>query len=246
VYLENVARYTGQFGVRYPVAVDSSYGVWQAFGNHFWPAVYVADGEGRIRYHHFGEGEYAATEMAIQQLLLDAGATNVDQDLVAVEPQGLEVAADWQTLRSPETYLGYRQSTGFTQERDARYDEPADYEAPGRLRLNTWGLAGNWTVAEHAALANQSGARVAVQFQARDLNLVMGPVTKGVSIPFRVFLDGEPADGAYGTDVNADGGGTVNAQRTYQLIRQSGPIAARRFEIELDTAGVEVYCFTFG
>ncbi len=244
--VDNIVVAARDFGVDYPIAIDSNYAVWNAFANHYWPAVYIADAEGRIRFHHFGEGEYAATEMVIQQLLLDAGATEVDQDLVMVDPQGLEVAADWPNVRSPESYTGYRQSTGFAQDRDARYDESADYTLPDQLSLNDWGLAGTWTVAEHAAVANQPGVRVAFQFQARDLNLVMGPVSKGASIPFRVFLDGEPADGAYGTDVNADGSGSVAEQRTYQLIRQSGSIASRRFEIEFGDAGVEVYCFTFG
>ena len=244
--VDNITAQASALNVTYPVAIDSDYVVWRAFANHYWPAVYLADTEGRIRFHHFGEGEYGATELAIQRLLLDAGASDIDQDLVVVEPQGLEVAADWPNVRSPETYLGSRQGSSFAQEREARFDEPFDYEAPASLGLNDWGLAGNWTVAEHAAVANGPGGRVAFRFQARDLNLVMGPLSKGASIPFRVFLDGEPADGAYGTDVNADGSGTVTEQRTYQLIRQPGPITDRRFEIEFGDAGVEAYCFTFG
>ena len=244
--VDNIVAAARDFGVDYPIAIDSNYAVWRAFANHFWPAVYIADAEGRIRFHHFGEGEYAATEMVIQQLLLDAGAADIDQDIVMVDPQGLEVAADWPNVRSPETYTGFRQGSGFAQERDARFDEHAVYEAPAQLSLNTWGLAGTWTVAEHAAVLNEPGGRIAFQFQARDLNLVMGPVPRGDSIPFRVFLDGQPAEGAYGTDVNANGSGVVNGQRTYQLIRQSGPITSRRFEIEFRDAGAEVYCFTFG
>jgi thiol-disulfide isomerase/thioredoxin len=244
--VDNVTAQSLNLGVTYPIALDPNYAVWNAFENHYWPAVYLADVDGQIRYHHFGEGEYAATEMAIQQLLMDAGAEDIDQDLVTVDPHGLEVAADWQTLRSPETYTGYGQSTGFAQDDVARFDESAVYTAPARLSLNSWGLAGNWTVAQHAAVLNKADGRVTFQFHARDLNLVMGPASKGASIPFRVFLDGQPAVGAYGTDVNPDGGGFVDAQRTYQLIRQSGPIADRRFEIEFGDAGVEAYCFTFG
>jgi thiol-disulfide isomerase/thioredoxin len=232
--------------VEYPIAIDSEYGVWRAFDNHFWPALYLADAEGRIRYHHFGEGEYAMTEMVIQQLLLDAGAQGVGQDLVDVDPQGLEVAADWRTLQSPETYTGYRQATGFAQEDVARFDESVPYTLPTRLALNDWALAGQWTVAGHASVANAPGARIAFQFHARDVNLVMGPPTRGTSIPFRVFLDGQPAGNAVGTDVAADGTGNVGEQRTYQLIRQPGAIAERRFEIEFLEAGVEAYCFTFG
>jgi thiol-disulfide isomerase/thioredoxin len=243
---DNIVAQSRTFGVEYPIAIDSDYGVWRAFDNHFWPAVYLADGQGRIRFHHFGEGEYAMTEMVIQQLLMGAGADGVDQDLVVVEPRGLEVAADWRTLQSPETYVGYGQSTGFAQEDIARFDASHAYVGPARLPLNYWGLLGNWTVARHAAVVNEPGGRIAFQFHARDLNLVMGPVGRGASIPFRVFLDGQPAEDAHGTDVDADGSGTVRDQRTYQLIRQPGRITDRRFEIEFLQAGAETYCFTFG
>jgi hypothetical protein len=186
------------------------------------------------------------TAMVIQQLLIDAGAEGIDQDLVAVEPRGLEVAADWRTLRSPETYTGYGQSTGFASNDRATFDQPHVYAARPRLPLNYWDLSGNWTVARHAAILNEPGGRIAFQFQARDVNLVMGPASKGASIPFRVYLDGQVADGANGTDVGPDGGGNVDAQRTYQLIRQTGQIEERRFEIEFLDGGAEAYCFTFG
>jgi thiol-disulfide isomerase/thioredoxin len=244
--LDNVIAQSGKLGVGFPVAVDSDYAVWRAFSNHFWPAVYIADAEGRIRHHHFGEGEYAQTEMVIQQLLIDAGAVEIDMDLVEVEPRGLEVAADWRTLRSPESYLGYGQSTGFASEDVVAFDEPHEYQARAGLPLNYWDLAGTWTVAKHAAVLNEAGGRVAFQFQARDVNLVMGPLSKGASIPFRVYLDGQRSDDARTSDVAADGSGVVDEQRTYQLIRQPGQIAERRFEIEFLDAGVEVYCFTFG
>jgi hypothetical protein len=244
--IDNVIAQSRSLGVEYPIAVDSDYAVWGAFANHYWPAVYIADAEGRIRFHHFGEGEYAMTEMVIQQLLIDAGTEGVDQDLVMVEPHGLEVAADWQTLQSRETYVGYNQSTGFAQERVASFDEPHAYTLPGPLRLNEWGLSGNWTVAGHAAVLNERGGRLAFQFHARDLNLVMGPSSHGASIPFRVFLDGQLAEDAHGSDVDSDGSGIVSDQRTYQLIRQAGAITDHRFEVELLDTGVEAYCFTFG
>jgi hypothetical protein len=232
--------------VEYPIAVDTDYAVWDAFANHFWPALYIADHEGRLRFHHFGEGEYPMTEMVIQQLLLDAGSDGADQDIVGVEPRGLEVAADWQTLESPETYVGYRQSTGFAQEDFASFDEPTVYTLPGRLRRNQWGVSGTWTVGGHAAALNEAGGRIAFAFHARDVNLVMGPSSPGASIPFRVFLDGQLATDAHGSDVDPDGRGTVRDQRTYQLIRQPGEISDRLFEIEFLVAGVEAYCFTFG
>jgi thiol-disulfide isomerase/thioredoxin len=244
--VDNVITQSRRLDVEYPVAVDSDYAVWRAFGNQYWPALYLADVEGRIRFHHFGEGEYPMTEMVIQQLLLDAGVRGVDHDLVTVEPRGLEVAADWRTLESPETYVGYSQTTGFTQDEVALFDEPFVYAPPGQLPLNSWGLSGNWTVNADAAVLNERGGRIAFQFHARDLNLVMGPSTQGASVPFRVFLDGQLADAAHGSDVDTDGRGMVSEQRTYQLIRQTGSIADRLFEIEFQHAGVEAYCFTFG
>ena len=244
--IDNVIAQSRRLGVGYPIAVDSEYAIWGAFANHYWPAVYIADEEGRIRFHHFGEGEYPMTEMVIQQLLRGAGADGIDQDLVMVEPHGLEVAADWGTLQSPETYVGYRQSTGFAQEGVASNDSPRAYTLPERLRRNEWGLSGNWTVAGHAAALNEPDGRIAFQFHARDLNLVMGPTSPGASIPFRVFLDGQLANDERGSDVDPDGSGMVNDQRTYQLVRQPGAITDRLFEVEFLDAGVEAYCFTFG
>jgi thiol-disulfide isomerase/thioredoxin len=243
--IENVITQARALGVEYPIAVDTGYGIWSAFANHFWPALYIADREGRIRFHHFGEGEYPMIEMVIQQLLF-AESDGADHDLVAVEPHGLEVAADWQTLASPETYVGYRQSTGFAQEDSASLDEPDVYTVPNRLRLNEWALSGTWTVAGHAAISNEPGGGIAYKFRARDVNLVMGPASPGASIQFRVFLDGQLATHAHGTDVNRDGSGTIRDQRTYQLIRQSGEISDRLLQIEFLDAGVEAYCFTFG
>jgi thiol-disulfide isomerase/thioredoxin len=244
--LENITTQARALNVSYPIAVDSDYGVWNAFANHYWPAVYIADAQGRIRYHHFGEGEYAMTEMAIQQLLLEAGAKDVDPDLVSVDPVGLEVAADYQTLRSPETYLGYGQATGMASPDGLRSDESHDYAPPTNLRLNEWAPAGGWAISRRAATATAANARLAIRFQARDVNLVMGPAVRGTTIPFRVRLDGQPATGAHGTDVDADGNGSGTEQRTYQLIRQPAPIAERVVEIEFLEPGVELFCFTFG
>jgi len=243
--LDNVRTQARDLGVQYPIALDNDYGVWTAFANHYWPAVYVADAEGRIRYHHFGEGEYAMTEMVIQQLLTDAGATGIGQDLVSVEPVGLEVAADWQAVRSSETYVGYGQSAGFASADVAAFDAQHAYELPP-LELNQWGLSGTWTVARHAGQSHGPGGRIASRFHARDLNLVMGPAVRGASVAFRVLLDGAPPTDAHGVDTGSDGTGILRDQRTYQLIRQTGPIADRVFEIEFLDAGAEVYCFTFG
>src|SRR5215203_5361950 len=238
--LDNVTTQARALDVPYPIAVDSDYGVWNAFDNHYWPAVYIADAQGRIRYHHFGEGEYAMQEMAIQQLLVEAGAKDVAMDLVSVDPVGLEVAADYQTLRSPETYLGYGQATGMASPDGLQADAAHDYTPPPSLRLNEWAPVGTWVISQRAATATAPNARLAYRFQARDVNLVMGPAVKGTSIPFRVSLDGQPATGVHGTDVEADGTGTVGEQRTYQLIRQSAPITEHTVEIEFLDPGVEL------
>src|SRR3954452_25159341 len=227
----NVARQAGTFGVTYPVALDNGYRVWSVFANHFWPAVYLADSEGRIRYHHFGEGEYAMTEMAIQQLLMESG-TVVAPDLVAVRPTGLEVAADWQTLRSPETYLGSSQTIGFASPQRLIDDDVRDYAEPGTLPLNPGAPIGSWSIPPPAAALAERDGRLAYRFHARDVNLVMGPVRAGTAIRFRVSIDGEPAIGDHGTDVGPDATGVVTEQRTYQLIRQAHEVVERTFEIE--------------
>jgi len=244
--LDNVIGRSRDLGVHYPIAVDSDYGVWTAFANHFWPAVYIADVDGRIRYHHFGEGEYAMTEMVIQQLLLDAGAEGVDADLAFVDPQGFEVAADWTTLRTPETYVAFGRSAGFASPASARSDEPFDYPQIAQLGLNQWAPIGRWTLAAHAAVLDTAPGRIAFRFQARDVNLVMGPARRGTSVPFRVLLDGSPPGGAHGFDTDAQGNGTLTDQRLYQLIRQPGRVAEALVEIEFLKAGAEAYCFTFG
>jgi hypothetical protein len=244
----NITTQARALDVPYPIAIDSDYGVWRAFDNHYWPAVYVADAQGRIRYHHFGEGEYAMQEVVIQQLLLEAGVAEgeLDLDLVTVEPVGLEVAADYATLRSPETYLGYGQARGMASPDGLWADAAHAYAPPTSLRLNEWAPVGEWRISRSSATTTEPNARLAFRFQARDVNLVMGPVRRGEAIPFRVCLDGQAAHGATGTDVDADGQGTVSAQRTYQLIRQSGPITERTVEIAFAEPGAEVFCFTFG
>jgi thiol-disulfide isomerase/thioredoxin len=244
--VDNVIAQARALRVPYPIAVDSDYGVWRAFANHYWPAVYIADAQGRIRYHHFGEGEYAMAEMVLQQLLLEAGAEDVDPDLVSVDPVGPEVAADYRTLRSPETYLGYDQATGMASPDGLRADEAHDYTPPSRLGLNQWAPSGAWSISRRAATSTAPKARLAYRFQARDVNLVMGPASRGTAIPFRVRIDGRPATGAHGTDVDAEGNGTVADQRLYQLVRQPAPIAERVVEIEFLEPGAELFCFTFG
>jgi thiol-disulfide isomerase/thioredoxin len=243
---DNVVPRAREFGVEFPIALDAEYGVWNAFANHYWPAVYIADTEGRIRYHHSGEGEYAMTEMVIQRLLTDAGATGFDPELVAVDPVGFEVEADWTTLRSPETYLGYGRTSGLAAPADAVLDLPFDFPEPSARGLNRWSPVGRWTVAPHASVGHEAGGRIAFRFQARDVNLVMGPSSRGGAIPFRVCIDGAAPGAAHGFDTDADGLGMLTDQRLHQLIRQTGPIDERLIEIDFLNAGAEAYCFTFG
>ena len=244
--VENVRRAAKDMRVEYPIALDSDYAVWQAFANHYWPAVYIADSEGRIRHHHFGEGGYAECEMVIQRLLREAGRDGIPDDVVSVAADGFEAQADWANLESPETYLGYEQGRSFASPGRPALDEPHTYTTPETLKLNHWALAGDWTLERRACVLDQPDGRIAFQFHARDVNLVMGPRTRGASVPFRVLVDGAPPGDAHGLDVDEQGEGTVEEQRLYQLIRQAGPIGDRAFEIAFLEPGVEAYVFTFG
>ena len=244
--LENVRRTAQDMRVSHPIAVDSDYAIWHAFANHYWPALYIADAQGRLRYHHFGEGAYEVSEKIIQHLLVEAGIDGFDHEVVSVDAQGAEVAADWGSLRSPETYVGDARAENFSSLVGASVDEPPVYAVPERLRLNHWALAGEWTVEREAIVLNEANGRIVYRFHARDLNLVMGPKARGTSVHFRVLLDGQAPGAAHGSDVDEQGNGTVSEQRLYQLIRQPGHIADRRFEIEFLDAGVEAYVFTFG
>jgi thiol-disulfide isomerase/thioredoxin len=243
---ENVRRAVEDMRVGYPVAIDNDYAVWRAFDNYYWPALYFADEQGRIRHHHFGEGEYQRSEMVIQQLLTEAGATGVGDELVSVDAVGVEAPADWAELRSPENYTGYERTENFASPGGVQPDEPHGYGIPPKLGLNDWALSGDWTMARNATTSNGPGAQIACRFQARDLNLVMGPVTKGTSARFQVLLDGLPLGAAYGIDVDAQGHGTVAEQRLHQLIRQPGPVTERTAQITFLEPGVQVCSFTFG
>jgi len=241
----NVRRAAQAMRVEYPIAVDSDYGVWNAFHNAYWPAVYLADAQGRIRFHHFGEEGYEETERAIQQLLAEAGVANVGSDLVAVEPRGTEVAADWSNVKSGESYVGTEKRRQFVSP-EGSAGQPHAYTVPADLRLNQWGLAGEWTVGPEIAAAGKPKSRIVYRFHARDVNLVMGSSKAGKPLRFRVLIDGHPPEAGHGTDVDAQGNGTVAEPRLYQLIRQPKPIVDRTVEIEFLDPGVETFCFTFG
>ena len=244
--LDNLRRAAKDLRIDYPIAVDNDYGIWTAFDNHYWPALYFVDAQGQIRHHQFGEGDYEEAEMILQQLLAEAGIGGIGQDLVSVDPTGVEAAADWASLRSPENYLGYQRTENFASSNGDVLETPHVYEAPARLRLNHWALSGDWTVQAQAILLNQAEGRIAYRFHARDLHLVMGPAAPGTAVRFHVRIEGQPPGAAHGTDVDDQGNGTVTEPRLYQLVRQPGPVSERTFEITFLDPGVQAYAFTFG
>jgi thiol-disulfide isomerase/thioredoxin len=244
--VENVRRAAKDMHIDYPIAIDSTYAIWTAFDNHYWPALYFVDAQGQIRHHQFGEGQYEQSEMILQQLLAEAGNDGIRQELISVAGSYIEAAADWENLRSPENYLGYERTENFASPGGAILDESQLYATPARLRLNQWALTGDWTVARQATRLNAADGRIAYRFHARDLHLVMGPAAQGTSVRYRVRVDGQPPGAAHGGDVDEQGNGTVSEQRLYQLIRQPQPIADRLFEITFLDPGVEAYAFTFG
>jgi thiol-disulfide isomerase/thioredoxin len=244
--VDHVRRAAKDMKVNYPIAIDSDHAIWRAFKNEYWPALYFVDAQGRIRHHHFGEGEYERSEKIIQQLLAEAGVGGVSRELVSVAARGAEVGADWGSLKSPENYVGYERTENFASPGCAVLDKRRVYAAPARLSLNHWALSGDWTVQKQATVLNKANGRIAYRFHARDLHLVMGPAARGTSVRFRVLIDGQPPGAAHGIDVDDKGNGTVSEQRLYQLIRQPKPIADRQFEIEFLDSGVEAFAFTFG
>jgi thiol-disulfide isomerase/thioredoxin len=243
--VNNVRREAGNMGVDYPIAIDNDFAVWRAFGNEYWPALYFIDDRGHIRHHRFGEGEYDLSENVIQQLLTEAGVEGIGHGLSSVDSSGFEVAADDDDLNSPETYLGYGRTKNFASPGGIGSDISREFAIPSRLGLNRWALSGNWSAEREFVALRKAGGRIAYRFHARDLNLIMGPAG-GDPARFRVLLDGRPPGLAAGSDVDAEGYGTVTEPRMYQLIRQPKPIVDRQFEIEFLDPAVEAYDFTFG
>ena len=244
--IANVRRAMTDMRVAYPVAIDNDQAIWNGFRNGYWPALYLVDATGRLRYHHFGEGAYEESERTIQKLLGEAGVAGLGRDLVSVDGRGIEADADWHSLESQETYVGYERTLGFASPGGMKRDERQSYALPARLPLNQWALSGDWTIERDRLTLHSPGGRLAYHFHARDLHLVMGPAARGASVRFRVSVDGHAPEAAHGGDVDERGDGTATAQRLYQLIRQPKPIPDRVFEIEFLGAGVEAYSFTFG
>ncbi|HXA35641.1 MAG TPA: thioredoxin family protein [Steroidobacteraceae bacterium] len=244
--VDNVRRAAKEQKVDYPIAVDSDRAIWNAFGNQYWPALYLIDAKGRIRHHQFGEGEYEQSEVIIQQLLSEAGHNAFERAPVSADAQGAEVAADWQSLATPETYVGYEHAVNFVSPGEELLDRPRVYAVPALLKLNEWALAGDWTMRKESAALRKANGRISYRFHARDLNLVMAPAAGGTSVRFRVLIDGQPPGKSHGVDVDEEGQGRIDEPRMYQLIRQPIPIADRQFEIEFLDPGAEVFDFTFG
>jgi cytochrome c biogenesis protein CcdA/thiol-disulfide isomerase/thioredoxin len=241
----NVKQAIGDLKITYPVAIDNNYAIWRGFNNNFWPAHYFIDAQGRIRHHQFGEGDYDESERVIQQLLAEAGHTSASNDLVAVQATGAEMAADMTEIQSPETYVGYDRAENFVSPGGAAQDRAKTYSADPK-QLNEWGLSGDWTIGGEQATLNAKGGGIAYRFHARDLHLVLGPGADGKPVRFKVTIDGTAPGASHGSDIDANGEGTVTGQRLYQLIRQNGGVADRTFEIRFLDPGVQAYAFTFG
>jgi cytochrome c biogenesis protein CcdA/thiol-disulfide isomerase/thioredoxin len=241
----NVRKAVSDLKVAYPVAIDNDYAIWRAFKNEYWPAHYFVDANGRIRHHHFGEGDYDGSERVIQQLLKESGTAMSRTELVSVHATGAQAAPDLEDTLSPETYVGYERAEHFVSPGGAVRDRRHAYTA-GTPRLNEWGLSGVWTIRGEDARLDEKDGGIVYRFHARDLHLVVGPATIGTPVRFRVTIDGAPPGENHGTDVDAEGNGVVNEQRLYQLIRQTGSVRDHTFEIRFLTPGVQVYAFTFG
>jgi len=237
--LGRVRQATKERGIDYPVALDNDYAVWNAFENHYWPALYFLDADGIIRDHHFGEGRYEQSERVIQRLL------GVERELVSVEALGVEAQADWQHLLTPESYLGYARAEHFASPGGAAFDERRAYVLPESLPLNHWALAGAWTIGRESVVLEQAGGSIAYRFHARDAHLVLSAGARE-PIPFRVLLDGEAPGRSHGVDVDEHGNGLLRDGRLYQLVRQPDAVRERTLQITFLEDGAEAYVFTFG
>ena len=242
----NVENAVRTLNVTFPVAIDSKTRIWQSFNNQAWPAQYLVDAKGRVRYHHFGEGDYVQMERVIQELLKENGVTDLASDTTSVSAVGFEAAPDWTDGRSPETYIGYRQAQNFASPEKVHEDSIQIFSAPGNLSLNHWGLSGSWNVNAESAVLQAVPGKVVFRFHSRDLHLVLAPAKDAKPVRFVVRLDGAAPGENHGVDTAPDGSGEIREPRLYQLIRQKGPIVDRTFEIEFLDPGVQALDFTFG
>ncbi|PWV55700.1 thioredoxin family protein [Chitinophaga sp. S165] len=245
---DNVNSAIKEMHISYPVAVDNNNAIWESLQNEYWPALYLFDAKGKLRYQKFGEGDYQESELKIRELLKETAAADVPGGITTLQPEGIEAAADWGNLRSPENYLGYFRTQGFASRETIHPDKPVVFSVPDDIQLNQWALSGEWKMSAGKIVMQKKGGKIVYRFHARDLHLIMGPATPGTTVKFRVLIDGKPPGPAHGLDIDSDGNGTVTGQRMYQLIRQPGNIEDKIFEIEFPETeqGVEVYDFTFG
>jgi thiol-disulfide isomerase/thioredoxin len=241
----NVENAVRELNITFPVPIDSDHTIWQAFRNDAWPADYFIDAKGRIRYHHFGEGEYVKSEQIIQQLLRDNGAAGLDVSTVHGLGQGAE-APPSEDVRSPEVYMGYARAEAFASPERVAEDALKTYSLPMKPSLNRWGLGGSWNVGRESAVLQEGGGKVAFRFHSRDVHMVLAPSKDGKPVRFKVRLDGASPGEDHGVDSDADGAGEIHQPRMYQLIRQKGPIRDETFEIEFLDSGVQGFSFTFG
>lgn len=234
-----VRRAVGERGIDYPVVVDNDYDVWRAFDNHYWPALYFADRDGVVRDEYFGEGRYGTSERTLQHLL------GIRRSGAMIAADGVEAEADWNALRTPETYLGYGRGGRFSSPGGVDFDEARDYRFPQRQPSNSWALSGDWTIAGECVTLEEPGGSLAFRFHARDANLVMNQATSR-PIPFRVLIDGRAPAGSHGVDVDDQGAGVLRDGRLYQLVRADGDVRERTVEITFEDRGARAYAFTFG
>ena len=243
--LANVEEAVSSLKVSYPVPIDSAHSIWRAFDNEYWPADYFIDGKGRVRYHHFGEGEYVESARIIRELLKENGATGLDESPVRIVADGAE-APPSDDVRSPETYLGFARAENFASPEQLARNSARTYSPPARLALNQWGLGGSWKIGAENGVLESTPGRIVFRFHSRDLHIVLGPGDSGAPVRFRLSLNGRAPGGDHGSDSNADGTGEVGQPRMYQLVRQKGAIKDVTFEIEFLDPGIEAFLFTFG
>jgi hypothetical protein len=244
--LPNVQKAVQKFGITYPIALDSNHAIWDAFHNEYWPAHYFIDAKGKVRFEHFGEGDYDQSERWIQELLQERAGKPMPTSAVSVHAQGVEAAADMSDVRTPETYIGYARAQHFASPGGIWQDAEKTYTAPAQPRLNEWGLAGNWVDHKQSAVLKSAGGKIVFHFHARDLHLVLGPTADGKPVRFRVTIDGQAPGENHGVDIDAQGNGVVTDHRLYQLVRQKGAVADHIFAIEFEDPGVQAFSFTFG
>jgi thiol-disulfide isomerase/thioredoxin len=242
----NVHKAIEKFGITYPVALDSNYAIWNAFHNEYWPAHYFIDVHGKVRYEHFGEGDYDQSERWIQELLAEGAAKPVPAGTAEVRAQGVMAPSAVSQVRSPETYVGYGRAQHFASPGGIKHDDEQQYAAPDHPALNEWGFAGKWIDHQQIAQLKTAGGKIIFRFHARDLHLVLGPTAEGKPVRFRVTIDGQAPGDNHGVDTDPQGNGVVTDYRLYQLVRQQGAIADHVFEIEFQDPGVQAFAFTFG